>query len=103
MRADRLIAALLVLQAKTRVAAAELADELEVSVATARRDLHALSIAGVPVYSQRGRGGRWSLIGGARTDLTGLTSGEARALLGPRPSGGRSPTSASSWPASAVS
>lgn len=81
MRADRLVAALLVLQARGRVTAAELAAELEVSVATARRDLEALSAAGVPVYPQPGRGGGWSLLGGARTDLTGLTAGEARALF----------------------
>lgn len=86
MRADRLIAALLVLQARSRVTAAELAEELEVSVATARRDLAALSAAGVPVYPQPGRGGGWSLVGGARTDLSGLSAPEARAvflLLGP--------------------
>ena len=50
MRADRLIAALLLMQARGRVTAAELATELEVSVATARRDLEALSAAGIPVY-----------------------------------------------------
>ncbi|MGY1650374.1 helix-turn-helix transcriptional regulator [Geodermatophilus sp. SYSU D01119] len=86
MRADRLVAALLVLQARGRVTAASLAAELEVSVATARRDLEALSAAGVPVYPQAGRGGGWQLLGGARTDLTGLTAPEARALfllLGP--------------------
>jgi predicted DNA-binding transcriptional regulator YafY len=81
MRADRLVATLLLLQARGRVTAAEVAAELEVSVATARRDLEALSIAGVPVYAQVGRGGGWSLVGGARTDLTGLTAPEARALF----------------------
>lgn len=81
MRADRLVAALLVLQARGRVTAAELAEELEVSERTARRDLEALAMAGVPVYSQAGRGGGWSLIGGARTDLSGLTGAEARALF----------------------
>ena len=81
MRADRLVAALLVLQAKGRVTAAELAEELEVSERTARRDLEGLSLAGVPVYSQPGRGGGWELIGGARTDLSGLTADEARALF----------------------
>ncbi|WP_024873895.1 helix-turn-helix transcriptional regulator [Saccharomonospora piscinae] len=81
MRADRLVAAVLVLQARGRVTAAELAAELEVSVATARRDLEALSSAGVPVYAQAGRGGGWSLVGGARTDLTGLTEGEAREVV----------------------
>ncbi|MFG1706048.1 helix-turn-helix transcriptional regulator [Nonomuraea sp. M3C6] len=81
MRADRLVAVLLLMQARGRVTAAELAGELEVSVATARRDLEALSAAGVPVYPQAGRGGGWSLLGGARTDLTGLTANEAQALF----------------------
>lgn len=81
MRADRLVATLLLLQARGRVTAAQVAVEMEVSVATARRDLEALALAGVPVYPQRGRGGGWSLVGGARTDLTGLSAEEAQALF----------------------
>jgi predicted DNA-binding transcriptional regulator YafY len=81
MRADRLVAALLVLQARGRVTARELAQELEVSERTARRDLEGLAMAGVPVYSQPGRGGGWELVGGARTDLSGLTADEAQALF----------------------
>lgn len=91
MRADRLVAAVLLLQARGRVTAAELAKDLEISVATARRDLEALSAAGIPVYPQPGRGGGWSLVGGARTDLSGLTAAESQALflmLGPAASGG---------------
>jgi predicted DNA-binding transcriptional regulator YafY len=81
VRADRLVATLLLLQARGRVTAAEVADELEVSERTARRDLEALAMAGIPVYSQAGRNGGWSLIGGARTDLSGLTAAEARTLF----------------------
>jgi predicted DNA-binding transcriptional regulator YafY len=81
VRADRLIAALLLIQSRGRVTAAELAAELEVSVATARRDLEAMSAAGIPVYPQPGRGGGWSLVGGARTDLSGLSASEAQALF----------------------
>lgn len=81
MRADRLISLLLYMQGRPRVTASEIATELEVSVATARRDLGALSSAGVPVYAQAGRHGGWSLLGGARTDLTGLSGPEARALF----------------------
>ncbi|MGK3208338.1 helix-turn-helix transcriptional regulator [Amycolatopsis sp. MEPSY49] len=81
MRADRLVATLLLMQTRGRVTAAELAAELEISVATARRDLEALSTAGVPVYPQPGRGGGWQLIGGARTDLSGLTARESQALF----------------------
>ncbi|MGH8997345.1 MAG: helix-turn-helix transcriptional regulator, partial [Acidimicrobiales bacterium] len=33
------------------------------------------------VYSPPGRGGGWSLLGGARTDLTGLTAAESRTLF----------------------
>ena len=81
MRADRLVATLMLLQTRGRVTAAEVADELEVSERTARRDLEALAIAGLPVYPQQGRGGGWSLLGGARTDLSGLNASEARALF----------------------
>jgi predicted DNA-binding transcriptional regulator YafY len=81
VRADRLIAVLLLLQTRGRVTVAEVAGELEVSSRTARRDLEALGMAGVPVYSTAGRGGGWSLVGGARTDLSGLTVDEAKALF----------------------
>ena len=81
MRADRLIALLLLLQSRGRVTAAEVATELEVSLATARRDLEALSAAGIPVYALPGRGGGWELLGGARTNLSGLSGHESRALF----------------------
>ncbi|TCK27498.1 helix-turn-helix transcriptional regulator [Pseudonocardia endophytica] len=81
MRADRLVAILLLIQARGQVTAAEVAAENEVSTSTARRDLEALSASGVPVYPQPGRGGGWTLVGGARTDLSGLTAPEARALF----------------------
>ena len=81
MRADRLVAILLLLQRREHITASEVALELEVSERTARRDLEALSVAGLPVYSVQGRGGGWRLLGGARTDLSGLTASEARALF----------------------
>ena len=81
MRADRLVAILLMLQTRGRVTAPEVAAELEVSEKTARRDLEALGMAGLPVYSQPGRNGGWRLLGGASTDLSGLTAEEARHLF----------------------
>jgi predicted DNA-binding transcriptional regulator YafY len=75
------MAVLLLLQHREQVTAAEVARELEISERTARRDLDALGMAGVPVYSVQGRGGGWRLVGGARTDLSGLTASEARALF----------------------
>lgn len=81
MRADRLVAVLLMLQARGQVTTAEVAAELEVSERTARRDLDALGMAGLPIYSRQGRNGGWQLLGGGRTDLSGLNAAEARALF----------------------
>lgn len=81
MRADRLLAILMLLQRRGRLTASDLAAELEVSTRTVLRDIDALSTSGVPVYTDRGRGGGISLIPGYRTDLTGLTLEEAKALL----------------------
>lgn len=92
VRADRLIAILLMLQQRGQVTAGEVAAELEVSERTARRDLDALGVAGVPIYSSQGRGGGWRLAGGGRTDLSGLTAAESRALfLAAGPSSSASP------------
>jgi predicted DNA-binding transcriptional regulator YafY len=81
VRADRLVAIVLLLQTHGQRTAGQLAEELETSERTIRRDLDALSGAGVPVYAQRGRGGGWALVGGHRIDLSGLTSAEARSLV----------------------
>ena len=81
MRADRLIALALLLQARGRMTAEDLAQRLEVSVRTVYRDLDALSAAGVPVYAECGRGGGTSLPDGYRLDLTALNKEEARVLF----------------------
>lgn len=81
MRADRLLAILMLLQARGRLTAARLAQELEVSERTIYRDIDALSAAGAPVYGEAGPAGGYALLDSYRTNLTGLTAGEVRALF----------------------
>ncbi len=81
MRSDRLLATLLLLQTHGRLPAPEIARRLEVSTRTVARDVEALSAAGVPVYAERGRLGGVVLMPGFRTDVSGLTDSEMRALL----------------------
>ena len=85
MKADRLLSALLLLQARGRLTGRELALRLEVSLRTVHRDMEALSAAGVPVFALRGSRGGWQLDEDWRTRVPGLDEVELRALLMAQP------------------
>lgn len=78
MRADRLLSIVLLLQSRGRMTAARLAAELDVSVRTIYRDVVALGSAGIPLHADADG---YRLVGGYRTQLTGLTTEEARGLV----------------------
>ena len=80
MRASRLVSIILLLQARGRLTAAQLARELEVSVRTIYRDVESLHAAGIPLYGDAGHRGGYQLLDGYRTRLTGLSAEEAKAL-----------------------
>ncbi len=81
MRAERLLRLLLRLQTRGQSTVNELAQYLDVSPRTVQRDLDALSLAGVPVYSVRGRRGGWALLPDYRTRLTGLAPAEVMSVF----------------------
>lgn len=81
MQASRLLQILMLLQARGRMTAPQLAAAMEVSTRTVLRDIDQLSAAGVPLWGARGRQGGFQLREGWSTSLTGMTEPESMALL----------------------
>src|SRR3954447_3627671 len=88
-KAERLMAITLLLQARGKMTAEQLADLLGVSVRTVYRDMDALSLAHVPVSMDYGPGGGYFLTEEYRVDGASFTGDEAVALaLGAAIAGG---------------
>jgi len=81
MKNDRLFQIVYLLLEKGTVTAPELANRLGVSVRTVYRDVDALSLAGVPVYSAVGKGGGISLMAGYSFDKALLSDSEQNQIL----------------------
>src|SRR5689334_12127743 len=81
MRADRLLSLMLLLHARGRMTAQQLADQLEVSERTIYRDIEALCTAGIPLYTQSGTSGGVFLEESYRVSLTGLSRAQVQSLF----------------------
>ncbi len=78
--APRLITLIMLLQRRPNQKAAELAEELGVSVRTVHRYINMLDEMGIPVYSERGPYGGFSLVRGYRMPPLVFTPQEAVAV-----------------------
>lgn len=81
MRANRLLSLMFLLQSRERMTAQELADALQVSKRTIYRDIEALDLAGVPIYTQDGRSGGIYLDKQYRISLNSLGREEIQSLF----------------------
>lgn len=81
MRADRLLSLVLLLQRHKHMTAKSLSKMLGVTERTIYRDIDALSLAGVPVYTRTGPDGGCFLDEQYRSHLNWFTGAEIQALL----------------------
>lgn len=81
MAIDRLIGILAILLREEKATAAQLAARLEVNQRTIYRDMERLCQAGIPLRSDRGRGGGISIMEGYAIDRTLMTEADRAAIL----------------------
>ncbi|ABR49936.1 Helix-turn-helix, type 11 domain protein [Alkaliphilus metalliredigens QYMF] len=77
----RLFEIVYILLSKGRVTAKELSERFEVSQRTIYRDLESLSIAGIPVYTEKGRRGGISLLPEFTLNRSLLTEQEQEEII----------------------
>ncbi len=81
MQIDRLIQIIFLLLRHENITAKQLAQELGVSTRTIYRDINTLSIAGIPITSQKGYGGGLSLLEGFALDKSYFTQEEQSNII----------------------
>lgn len=81
MQIDRLIQIVFLLLSHENITAKQLAEELHVSTRTIYRDINILSIAGIPITSQKGYGGGLSLLQGFSLDKSYFTQAEQSNII----------------------
>lgn len=81
MQSNRLFEILYILLNKKRVTAKELAERFEVSTRTIYRDVDAISLTGVPIYTEKGKGGGISLMPDFMMNKTVLNDNEQQEIL----------------------
>jgi predicted DNA-binding transcriptional regulator YafY len=81
MKINRLLEITLILLNKNTVTAAELADRFNVSTRTIYRDIDELSLAGVPIFTNKGNGGGITLLENYAINKALLTEYECDSIL----------------------
>ena len=81
MQIDRLIQIIFLLLRHENITAKQLAQDLGVSTRTIYRDINTLSIAGIPITSQKGYGGGLSLLEGFALDKSYFTQEEQSNII----------------------
>lgn len=81
MKIDRLVTIIMILLNKERIGAQELADRFEVSPRTIYRDIDAINMAGIPVYSVPGVGGGFEIMQNYKIDKKVFSAADLSAIL----------------------
>ena len=81
MKTDRLVSIIMLLLAKKRIGAQELADMFEVSKRTIYRDIEAINMAGIPVRSTSGLGGGFEIMEEYKIDNKVFSTADLSAIL----------------------
>ena len=81
MKIDRLFQIIYILLHRKSMTANELAERFNVSTRTIYRDIDALSLAGIPIFTSKGKGGGISLLPGFVLDKSLLSEDEQSEIL----------------------